>query len=67
MYGDRCLFLISGGNVNNSSAIGGVFTANLNNAPSNSNWNVGGGPSLSQKEKFTAFQPRMPYIIPSTC
>ena len=36
-------FLFSGGYVHGSSAFGGVFTANLNVAPSYSYWNVGGG------------------------
>ena len=33
--------LISGASANNTSAIGGAFTFNVNNAPSNANWNNG--------------------------
>ena len=40
--------LLVGGAVNNSAAIGGAFTSNLNNTPSNSNWNIGSGIYLSK-------------------
>ena len=36
-------YLIVGASANNASAIGGAFTFNVNNAPSNANWNNGCG------------------------
>ena len=35
--------LIVGGNSNNATGISGAFTFNVNNAPSNANWNIGAG------------------------
>ena len=35
--------LIAGASANNATAIGGAFTFNVNNAPSNANWNNGCG------------------------
>ena len=37
-------FAIHGGNSNNSSQVG-AFCLNLNNTPSNTNWNIGAAPS----------------------
>lgn len=51
--------LILGGNVNNG-AIDGVFCFNVNNLPSNSNWNNGGSLNLIDK----CFS-KMPYQLPA--
>ena len=47
--------LIVGASANNASANGGAFTFNVNNAPSNTNWNNGCGQSY-QSETTTKNQ-----------
>ena len=46
-------YLIVGASANNASAIGGAFTFNVNNAPSNANWNNGCGHSYLNRTAFT--------------
>ena len=43
-------YLNAGASANNAAAIGGGFTFNVNNAPSNANWNHGCGLSLSLRK-----------------
>ena len=38
-----CVPAIVGANSNNATGIGGAFALNVNNAPSNANWNIGAG------------------------
>ena len=44
--------LIVGGSANNASTIGGAFAFNVNNAPSNTNWNNGCGLSYLKRNAF---------------
>jgi hypothetical protein len=46
------LHLIAGASANNASTIGGAFTFNVNNAPSNANWNNGCGLSYLKRNAF---------------
>ena len=46
--------LIVGASANNASAIGGAFTFNVNNAPSNTNWNNGCGQSYRSTHVVTS-------------
>ena len=44
--------LIAGASANNATAVGGAFAWNVNNAPSNANWNNGCGLSYLKRTAF---------------
>lgn len=53
--------LIAGGNVNNG-VIAGLFCFNVNNAPSNANWNIGA--SQSYKDNICKFLMPVLFLTP---
>jgi len=54
--------LIAGASANNAPALGGVFTFNVNNAPSNANWNNGCGHSYQKIVSINALRNPHPLV-----